>query len=85
MNYHKIVQQMDEMEMAEFIASNEQALIKEYMTTLFETILGKKGLPKEFIDFLEDEKLRQSLFTTVYTLLISEIEVNLKDKKGGKK
>lgn len=85
MNYHKIVQQMDEMEMAEFIASNEQVLIKEYMTTLFEAILGKKELPKEFIDFLEDEKLRQSLFTTIYTLLISEIEVNLKDKKGGKK
>lgn len=84
MNYHKIVQQMDEVEMAEFIASNEQVLIKEYMTTLFETILGEKGLPKEFTDFLEDEKLRQSLFTTIYTLLISEIEVNLKDKKGGK-
>ena len=47
MNYHKIVQQMDEMEMAEFIASNEQVLIKEYMTTLFEAILGKKELPKE--------------------------------------
>ena len=85
MNYHKIVQQMDEMEMAEFIASNEQVLIKEYMTTLFETILGKKGLPKEFVDFLEDKKLQQSLFTTAYTLLTSEIEVNLKDKKGGKK